>query len=147
MRRPQLQGKLVLRAYIQFLEMAPSAQVPDVKRVAIAAFHEDFRDKTVFDRVGRSPFARDHGVVAQVPPEIIREVLRATIQFPLSEHLKGLGIHHEDSSRALAAGRTERAHVYSIRAAVDGVGPGISGPLCEFLRLDGLDDLRLSRVR
>jgi len=40
------------------------------------------REPAVLDHVGRAPLARDGGVVAEVPPEVVRQLLRAAVELP-----------------------------------------------------------------
>ena len=65
--------------------MTARMQIPDMKRMAILAGKKQFPIHAVFHHGGSAPFARDHGVVTEVPPEIIREILRAAVDFPWSQ--------------------------------------------------------------
>ena len=56
----------------------------------------------VLDHVGRAPFAGDRDVLAEVPPEVVSEILRAAIDLPPAEHVEALVIEQEDSARAVA---------------------------------------------
>src|SRR5918994_705250 len=112
---------MILTAQIQGLKMTPTAQVPDMKLMTIAALQEYLGVEPALDHVWRAPLAGDHGVVAQVPPEVVGEVLRSPIDFPAPQGIKAFVIHHEDTARAISIGGTKRAHINSLRAAVDGV--------------------------
>ena len=146
MRRPQLEHHLLLRAQIQLLHVAPAAQIPDVQLVAVLAAQQQLRVDAVLHHVGRAPRAGDHGVESEVPPEVVRQLLRTAIQLPPAANVERLGIHQEDAARAVAVGRAERAHVDAVRSAVHRVRRGVAGPLGERLRLDHLHDLRLPRI-
>src|SRR5262249_3481763 len=72
--------------------------------------------------------------------------LRATVDFPLTEHFERLAIEHEDAARAVAVRIPERANVNRFRTAVDGMRTGIIGARKNFFRLNHFDDLRFPRV-
>src|SRR5919202_98743 len=126
--------------------MAPAAQVPDVQLVTIAALQEYLGVEPALDHIRRAPLAGDHGVVAQVPPEVIGEVLRSPLYLPGPQRIEALVIHDEDASRPLPIGGTERAHVDALRPTVDGVGAAVARPLVQLVWLYHLDYARLSRV-
>src|SRR3712207_4262528 len=126
--------------------MAPSAQVPDVQPATIPALQEYLGVEPAFDHVRRAPLAGDHGVVAQVPPEIVGEVLRTALDLPAPKGLKALVIHDEDTARALPVGGTKSTHVDALRTAVYGVGAAVARAAVQLVGFDHLDDARLSRV-
>src|SRR5919202_1755974 len=126
--------------------MAPAAQVPDVQLVTIAALQEYLGVEPALDHIRRAPLAGDHGVVAQVPPEVVGEVLRSPLYLPSPQGVETLVIHDEDAAGTLPVGSTERAHVDTLRAAVDGVGAAVAGSLVQLVWLYHLDYARLSRV-
>src|SRR5215212_1399795 len=126
--------------------MTPTAQVPDVQPVTVAALHEYLGVEPAFDHVRRAPLAGDHGVVAQVPPEVVGEVLWAAIYFPAPQGLKALVVHDEDTAWALPIWCAKRAHINSLRAAVGGVGAAVARALVQLIGFDHLDDARLPRV-
>src|SRR3712207_7524957 len=41
----------------------------------------------------RAPLTGDHGIVAQVPPEVVRELLRPAVDLPLPQRLEGVVVH------------------------------------------------------
>src|SRR5215207_10295498 len=105
------------------------AQVPDVHLVAVAAPHEDLRVYPILDHVRQAPLAADHGVVGQVPPEIVGKLLRAAIYLPAPQGLKGLVIHDEDTPRPVPVGGAQGADVDAVGAAVEGVGAAVARAL------------------
>src|SRR6266446_1841364 len=107
--------------------MPPVAQVPDMNRVTVFVREQQLGDHAVFDHVRRSPFAGHRDVVAEMPPEIIRELLRPAIDFPSPEHLEALVIEQEYAARSVALGRAECADVDRIRTAMDCVRTAVSG--------------------
>ena len=88
MRRPQLENQLVLFAEIDLLQVLALGEVPEVQAAAVFAAEQDLRHQSIFERVGRAPFARHHGVEAEVPPGVVGELLRAAIDFPAAERLE-----------------------------------------------------------
>src|SRR5216683_603004 len=98
--------------------MPPIAQVPDMNCVPVFACEQQLRYHPVFDHVRRAPFAGDCDVVAKMPPEIIRELLRPAIDFPSAEHLEALVIEQEYSAGSVALGRPQCADVNRIRPAM-----------------------------
>src|SRR3712207_737651 len=115
--------------------MTPTAQVPDVQLVTVAALHEDLGVEAAFDHLRRAPLAGDHGVVAQVPPEVVGEVLWTALDFPAPQGLEALVVHNKHPARAIPIGSTKRAHIYALRAAMDGVGAAVARALVDLLRL------------
>src|SRR5580765_236566 len=99
--------------------MTPLGQIPDVQLVAVAASQQDFRIHPLAHHVGSSPFTGDESVESQVPPEIIRKFLRATIQFPLSQDVEALVIHCENSTGTVAARSSQRAHQNPVGTAMN----------------------------
>ena len=89
--------------------MPPFRQIPDVHLVTVAAAKQDLRIDSLPYHVGRSPFAGDESVESQVPPEIISELLSASLQLPLPEDLEALVIHHENSAGTVAIRSPQRA--------------------------------------
>src|SRR5919112_1826138 len=144
--RSELQHYLILITQIQCLKMTAAAQVPNVQLVPVATLHEYLRVKSAFDHFRRAPLAGDHGVVAQMPPEVVGEVLWATLNFPTPQGIKALVIHDEDAARAIPIGGTKGTHIYALRAAMDGMGTAIARTVVQLLRLYHPDDLRLLRV-
>src|SRR5258706_14709179 len=101
--------------------MTSLGQIPDVQLVAIAAAQQDLRIHSLAHHVGRSPFAGDESVESKVPPEIVSEFLRASIQLPLPEDIEALLIHHKNSARTVAVRSSQRAHQDSVGAAMNRV--------------------------
>jgi hypothetical protein len=49
--------------------------------------------------------------VAQVPPEVVGELLRPAVHLPAAKHVEGGVVDQEDPARPLALGIAERADV------------------------------------
>src|SRR5438132_5622618 len=113
---------------------------------AILAVEQQVWNQAVLDHVRRAPFAGDHRVVAEMPPEIVGEVLRPSVHLPLAEHVEGVVVEEEDPSWPLAVGRTERADVDSFWAAMDRMESRVAGAGEDLLRLDDPDQLWLSGI-
>src|SRR5947209_17051917 len=127
--------------------MTPLEQIPDVHRVAIPAVQQNLRMQAGFHHVEPSPFAADDRVESQVPPEIVCELLRSSVQLPLSEDLEALVIHYENSAGAVAVRSSQRADQDAIGAAMNGVRRSVSSSRGQSLRLDHLDNFRVVRIR
>ncbi len=81
-RRAQLQDHLMLGAEIERLQVAPLAQVPDVEGVTVLSAQQQLGIHAVLHHVRRAPFAGDHRVLAQVPGEVVGQVLRPAVPLP-----------------------------------------------------------------
>src|SRR5450755_2730702 len=88
-----------------------------------------------FDHIWRAPFAGYRDVVAEMPPEIITEILRTAIDFPAAENVEALVIEQEDSAWTAAIGSAECAHVDRVGAAMNRMWPAISRTRRDFLGL------------
>ena len=117
-----------------------------MQAVAVLAAEQQLGLDAVLDHVRRAPLAGDQRVVAEVPPEVVGEVLRprSISQRPSTSKVSWSSMKMPPG--AIAVGRAERADVDAVRAAVDGVRPAVAGPLRQLLRLDGLDDLGLRGI-
>src|SRR6185369_16476219 len=121
-------------------------QIPDMQLVAIAATQQNLWIHAILHHVRRSPFAGDHRVVSQMPPEIVSKFLRATIQFPLSEKVEDLVIYQEKSTGTITVRRAQRAEQNSIGAAMNRVRRCISCTRSQRLWFDDFHDFRLARI-
>ena len=101
-RRAQLEHHLLLGAELQLLDVAAAAQIPDVQGVAVLASEQQLRIDAAAHHVRRPPLAGDHDVVAEMPPEIVGEILRAPVQLPAPARLEGLVVEDEDAAGAVA---------------------------------------------
>src|SRR5580704_17874238 len=101
--------------------MPTLVQVPDVQFVTVFSSQQQFRVKAVLYHIRRSPFGGNHGVVPEVPPEVVRQILGAALLLPWALQLKRLRIHQEDAARAIAASRTERATINAVGATMNRV--------------------------
>ena len=146
MRRPELEHELVLVAEVDGLQMLALLQIPEMQPPAVFGAKQHFRDQPVLECVGRAPLAGDQRVVAEVPPGIISEILRPAIHLPLPEHVEGLVIHQEDAARSLALAVAEGGDIDALGAAMHRMRARVTGLVGDFVRLNHLDDLRVSRI-
>src|SRR3954453_11833844 len=102
MRRPQLEDELMLGAEIELLQVLALVQVPEVQLVPVLPAEQHLGHEAVLEGSRQSPLARHHGVVAEVPPAVIGELLRSAVDLPASERLEVLGIYDEDAARRLS---------------------------------------------
>src|SRR5215472_13810146 len=107
--------------------MSPLEQIPDVQPVAVAAAKQNLRIYSIHHHVRGSPFAGDDRVESQVPPEVVRESLRAAIQLPLPQDIEAFVIHHENSAGTAAVRGPQRADKDSIGTAMNRVRGCVSG--------------------
>src|SRR6476659_8343045 len=106
--------------------------------VTILAGQQQLRIETVFHHVRRAPFGTNHGVLSQVPPEVICKLLGAAILFPRALQFKGIRIHEKKASRPVSVGRSERASIDAVRAAMNRMRRGVASLPDELLGLDHL---------
>src|SRR4029077_21290429 len=111
MRWTQFQDHLMLLTKIDHLLMLALSKIPKMQLVPIAAAEEMIWLEPVFYLVRSTPLATDQRIMSHVPPEIVSQVLRATVDFPSVEHIKFVMIHEEDSAWPSPVVRAKRANV------------------------------------
>jgi hypothetical protein len=146
MGRVQFENELVLFAEVDLLEMLALGEIPEVQATAIFAAEQNLGYQAILERVRRAPFAGHHRVVAEVPPGIVAELLRPTIDLPASERLEALVVHHENTTGCLAVLVAECGDVDAAGSAMDGMGSGVAGLFRDLLRLDHLHDPGRARI-
>ena len=146
-RGTQLEHHLLLGAELESLQVTTTVEIPDVQCVAILASQEHLRDHAVLHHLRCAPLAGDHRVVTEVPPEVVRQVLRPTILLPGPFDLECFRVEDEDAAGAVAVGVAQRVDVDAIGPAVRGVRAAVAGLAKDFLGFDHLDQARLPRVR
>ncbi len=146
MRRPELEHELIIGTEIDLLEMLALLQVPEMQPPSVLRAEENFRHQPVLDVVRRAPFAGHGGVVAEVPPEIVGETLRAALDLPAPQHVEGLRIHEEHAARRVAFRVSERRDIDAVGPAMDCMRAAIAGRLDHLFRLDHPHDHRVLRV-
>src|SRR5262249_18000775 len=123
-----------------------AAQVPGMQPVAVFAAEQQFRHQTVLEHVRRAPFAGDLYVVGEMPGEVVGEKLRTTIDLPPPQHIVTVVIERKYAPRAVPIGGSETVHIKALGAAVHGMETRIARAPEHFLRLDDLDDLRMTGI-
>src|SRR5215207_414542 len=116
----------MLLAQIEGLHVAPPLQVPEVEAVAVLAIEQQLGLHPGLDHARRTPLTADEGVVAEVPPEVVVQLLLAAVDLPATEHVEGVVIEHEDAARSPTVRSPERADIDAVGSAVDGVPLGRS---------------------
>src|SRR5215207_4283678 len=136
----------MLLAQIEGLHVAPPLQVPEVEAVAVLAIEQQLRLHPGLDHARRTPLTADEGVVAEVPPEVVVQLLLAAVDLPAAKDIEGVVIEHEDATRSSTIRRTQGTDIDAVGSAVDGVPLGVPRLGRRLLRLDRLDDLGPQRV-
>src|SRR5262245_64637778 len=121
-----LEHQLILLAEIDLLQVLALGQVPEVQAPAVFAAEQDLGNEAVFNGVGSPPFAGDHGVVAEMPPGVIGELLRPAIDLPAPERLEAFVVHDKDAARTLALGAAGRRDLGGGPTALGGSRSGVS---------------------
>src|SRR6516164_4351008 len=101
-------------------------EIPEMQLVAVFPGEQELGNEAVLEHVRRAPLAGHHRVVAEMPPHVVGELLRSTVDFPAAEHVKGLVIHQQNAAGYLSLGIAERTDVDPVRATVDGVRSGVT---------------------
>jgi hypothetical protein len=149
MGRTDLEHHLMIGAEVNGLHVPAFAQVPEMQPVSIFVRQQVSGHNAVLELGRQAPFARNHVVARQVPPEVVLLVLQTAVQFVTADHLERFAVHDEDAGRAVCAvgsSAPKRRNIDACRAAMDGVRPRIAGLGEDFLRLDDLVNLRLGRI-
>src|SRR6266446_8668360 len=121
-RGAQFENHLVLLAKLERLDMTPLAQIPNMHLMTVSALQEFFGHNAVLDLVGRAPFAGQQGVLSDMPPKVITQILRAAVHLPFSQNLKGEVIYKENASRSIPVRSAQRADINPLRSAMDRMG-------------------------
>jgi hypothetical protein len=145
-RRAQLEHHLVFRAEVDLLHVPAALEIPDVQPVAVLVTEQQLAHEPVLDHLRRAPLARDDGVVVEVPPEVVRELLRPAVVLPLALDREVVVVEQEDAAGTAALRVAERRDVDAVGTAVDGVGAAVARLARDLLGLDHLHELRGARV-
>ena len=84
----------------------PFTQIPDVQSAAVSAGEQMVRLQAGLDLIRYAPLACDQGVMAQMPPEIIGQLLRTAVDFPTPQDVELIMVQQKDPARASAIRRT-----------------------------------------
>src|SRR5438876_1626015 len=114
--------------------------------MTVPALQQDVRVDAILDHLRRPPFAADHRVVTEVPPEIVGEILRAAVEFPATADLEAVVVDDEDAAWTVTGGGAKGADIDPVGPAVAGMWTAVGGAVCDLLLLDRLHDARRSRI-
>src|SRR5262249_16013107 len=101
-RGPELEHELVFFAEIDLSQVPALGEIPEMQAPAVFTAEQNFRNEAVLEGVRRAPLAGNHGVVAEMPPRVITELLRSAVDLPTAKGLETLVIHDEDAAGRLA---------------------------------------------
>src|SRR5262245_63878674 len=116
-RRAEFEDELVLFAKIDLLQMPALGEIPEMQAAAVFAAKQDLGNETIFECVGGAPLTGHHRVIAEMPPPVITEKLRSTVDFPTAERLEAFVVHQEDPAGRLSLGVAARRHLNSAGSA------------------------------
>jgi len=91
-------------------------------------------------------FAGQQRVVADVPPDVVGEVLRAAVDLPAPARAEVVVVEKQHAARTVAGRVAQRRDVEAVGAAVDGVRAAVARAAEEGLGLDDGRELRVDRV-
>src|SRR5215212_9359152 len=117
----------MLLAQIERLHVTPLLEVPEVQLVTVLPVQEQFWLHPALDHLRRAPLAADQRVVAEMPPEVVVQILIAAVDLPATADVEGVVIEHEDAAGTAAVGGAEGADIDAVGSAVDGVPLGVAG--------------------
>ena len=129
----------MLGAQVDLLAVGAAAHIPEMQDVAVFLGDDVLQAGAVLKHFGGAPFAGDHGVNADVPPEIVGQFLGAAVQFPGADGFKGVVVQQHNAAGPVALGGAQGTDIDGVRPAVDGMGAGVAGALHLF-GLNGFDD-------
>src|SRR5215216_6112818 len=133
----QLEHDLVGVAQVDALGEAALAHAPEVEVVAEAASEQVLGVQPVLEHRGGAPLGGDHGVVIEVPPDVVGEELLPAVQLPGADDLEAVVVQQGDPAGAVVdVGAAESGQEDGAGPAVDGVGAGVAGLAGQFLGAD-----------
>ena len=96
MRRAQLEHHLVVSPQVHPLDVLARGKIPEVQRMAVLVGQQQLRVDPVLDHGGGAPLAGDQRVLLEVPPRVIRQVLRPAVVLPGPQHVEGGMVEQRD---------------------------------------------------
>lgn len=105
---------------------------------------QQLRDQAVLDHRGSAPLAGDQGVLVEVPPGVVGQVLGAAVGVPRRAARRSAVVEQRDAARPV--GGTYAGEEDAVRSAVQAMRAGVAGPAGEPTGLDGLVQLGGARV-
>ena len=120
---------------------------PEVEVVAELAAQQVLGVQAVLDHRRGGPLGGDDGVVVQVPPAVVAEVLVAAVVLPGADDVEAVVVEQGDPAGAVVAvGPAQVEHEDAAGPAVDGVGPRVAGLGGQLLGGDLPDDRGVAGV-
>ena len=147
MRRTQLEHHLLLRPKVQRLHLPALPQVPHVQLMPVLPREEELRVHPCLHHRRRAPLAGQHGVPAEVPGEVVGQMLLPAIDLPAAQDVETLMVKQKDPARAFAVRCAEGAEVDTVRATVHRMRAAVPRAARKLIRLDDLYEPRVRRVR
>jgi hypothetical protein len=124
-------------AQVDPLHESTLGQTPEVQVVPKPPTQQIFGVQPVLEHRRRRPLRRHSGVLPQVPPDVVGEVLLAAVQLERAGDVEGLVVEQRDPAwPVVAVWPTERADEDPARTAVHGVRPRVPGLRGEFVSAD-----------
>ncbi len=111
MRGTQFEHELIFLAEVDLLNVLTLREVPEMQLASVLFAEQQIGYEAVFEGGGQAPFARDHGVVAEMPPAVVRELLRAAFHFPAAKWIEALRIEHHHAAGRVAFCVAERRDI------------------------------------
>src|SRR4029434_663952 len=97
---PQFEHHLVLVPQVKLLQMHTATKVPYMNRVPKSAVDHVCEVQAIFEQLRRPPLAGNGHIVSEMPPEVIPQKLRATINFPAAQDLEVIMVQDKHSARS-----------------------------------------------
>ena len=144
---PDLEHHLVLVAEVDPLHQPALRKAPEVEVVAEALAEQVLGIQPVLDHRRRRPLRGHRDVLVQVPPDVVGEVLVATVGLPGARDLEGVVIDQRDPAGPVAvAGGAEVRHEDAARPAMHRVRARVAGLGSKLLGLDRPHDVGLTGI-
>ena len=145
--RAQLEDHLVLVTKVDALGQLPLGHAPEVHMVSELASEQVLGIQPILDHRRCRPLRCDHGVVLQMPPDVVRQELRSPVQLPRFDDLERVVVDQRDAAGTFGAvDATQRRHEDAAGSAVHRVRARVSGLGCKLTGLDRVRHHRLARV-
>src|SRR6202022_1023369 len=91
--------------------VAGGGEGPEVQPPSVFGTENELRNEAVLEHVGGAPLARYHRVVPEMPPGVIAELLRPTIDLPSAKRFEAFVVHYENPAGGPPLGISERRHI------------------------------------
>src|SRR5262245_65859285 len=99
---PQFEHHLVLVPQVKLLQMHAATQVPYMNGVPKTAVDHVCEVQAILEQLRWPPLAGNGHIVPEMPPEVIPQTLRATINLPAAQNLDGVMVQDTHSAWSAA---------------------------------------------